>query len=267
MLSFCNRVGSLRLSFQLLIVKSLAPCSRAEALFPSWRARLVAFNLKASSYTFHRVLSMMRVCPPHAKWLIKVALSTSFFLASPFLSISLLQFLLEPQPSIECRVESVGKSRGFYSRKYSMCFLATVVMLCIQNQNCESSMFENLFTHKEPKWATWQSQQFACFFLVAGPVHAWPTVPWVFQWCPRCLSLVSLLVSGACGKRLGWEPSHARLKHKPVLNPNPLLPDASTLVWLQLWRGWSWRSVWGGWFRLRWRYVRSEAPSWKHSRE
>lgn len=115
------------------------------------------------------------------------------------------------------------KSRGFYSRKYGMCLWATVVMLCIQNQNCESSMFEHLFTHKEPKWATWRRQQFACFFLVAGPVHAWLTVPWVFQWCPRCLSLVSLLVSGACGKRLGWEPSHAGLKHKPVLNPNPLL--------------------------------------------
>lgn len=54
-----------------------------------------------------------------------------------------------------------------------------------------------------------------CFFfpLVAGPVYAWRTVPWVFQRHPRCFSLVSLLVSGACGNRLGYEQWHVALKH------------------------------------------------------
>lgn len=51
-----------------------------------------------------------------------------------------------------------------------------------------------------------QTYLFTCFFfssLAAGPVHAWCPVPWVFQRHPRCFSLVSLLVSGACGKCLG----------------------------------------------------------------
>lgn len=44
-------------------------------------------------------------------------------------------------------------------------------------------------------------------------------------------------------------------------------PVCVVCVCVQLWRGWSWRSVWGGWFPLPWRSVRSADPPWKRSRE
>lgn len=44
------------------------------------------------------------------------------------------------------------------------------------------------------------------------------------------------------------------------------LPDPSVVDRLQLWRGQSWRSVWGGWFLSPWRCARSAAPPWKRSR-
>lgn len=51
-----------RWCLQRLTIDSLMLRLRAAALFPSFTSRLTAFNLKAASYAFLRLFSIMRVC-------------------------------------------------------------------------------------------------------------------------------------------------------------------------------------------------------------